>query len=190
MIGAKAMKETVFLQGKNIYLRPVLSSDFNGPYLRWINDQNNDIYTDHARLPKSVLDLENYAQEKWNDKNCIWLAIIEVEGKHHIGNIELSNIDLFNRDATFSIILDNEYHGRKFGTEASQLLIAHAFKRLNLSRISLGVNEINLPALKLYQKLGFKEEGRKRKAILINGNYYDAIFMGMLFDEWNELVDQ
>jgi RimJ/RimL family protein N-acetyltransferase len=40
------------------------------------------------------------------------------------------------------------------------------------------VFEDNIPAISLYRKFGFIEEGRKRKAIKTNNGYKDIILMG------------
>jgi len=48
------------------------------------------------------------------------------------------------------------------------------------------VYDFNIPAIKLYKKVGFIEEGRKRKAHFVNGEYHDLIIMGILNEEWKE----
>ena len=62
-----------------------------------------------------------------------------------------------------------EYRGKGVGTFAIRTMISHAFFNLNLRRIQLGVLENNIIAINLYKKVGFIEEGRKRKAIYKNG---------------------
>ncbi len=49
-------------------------------------------------------------------------------------------------------------------------------------RIELGVFASNTRALSLYRKVGFVEEGTKRRAILINGIFHDEIIMARLRD--------
>ena len=48
-----------------------------------------------------------------------------------------------------------------------------------LRRFSLKVFSGNLPALRLYGALGFVEEGRRRGAIAIAGEYQDEVLMGL-----------
>ncbi|KAK3934466.1 hypothetical protein QBC46DRAFT_273756, partial [Diplogelasinospora grovesii] len=45
----------------------------------------------------------------------------------------------------------------------------------------------NERAVHLYQKLGFRLEGRKREVIYMNRKYYDAVEFGMLENDWKEL---
>ena len=46
--------------------------------------------------------------------------------------------------------------------------------------------EFNHRALRCYQKCGFKEYGRRRKANFINGKYYDTISMDILAEEFSK----
>jgi RimJ/RimL family protein N-acetyltransferase len=39
--------------------------------------------------------------------------------------------------------------------------------------------------MKLHESLGFKCEGRIRRAIYTNGNYYDEVIYGLTFEEFD-----
>ncbi len=80
-----------------------------------------------------------------------------------------------------------EYRGKGVGTFAIRTMISHAFFNLNLRRIQLGVLENNIIAINLYKKVGFIEEGRKRKAIYKNGRYIDELVMGLLREEYKNI---
>lgn len=86
------------------------------------------------------------------------------------------------------LIFHPDYIGKGIGEEATRLVVDYGFNRLNAHRIWLGVNEANTGAIKCYQKVGFKEEGRKRKELFCYGQYFDAVQMGLLEDEWKSLT--
>jgi ribosomal-protein-alanine N-acetyltransferase len=179
-----------FLIGQKVILRPVERSDLDGPYAQWINLQEADAFTEHAQFPHSRQDLERYLESRnVGAYSCtplhLWLAIVVKETRQHVGNIELSGIDWVHRKATYSILIgDRAMWGKGYGFEASALLLRHAFGKLNLHRIELGVHEDNVAARKLYEKLGFREEGRLRQAFLRDGKFRDIIVMGLLAEEF------
>lgn len=174
-----------FLIGENVVLRPVERGDLDGPYAQWINLQEADAFTEHAQFPHSRQELERYLEGRNGSSSHIWLAIIVKETHQHIGNIELSGIDWVHRKATYSVLIgDRSAWGKGYGFEASALLLRHAFRKLNLHRIELGVHEDNIAARKLYEKLGFREEGRLRQAFLRDGRFCDIIVMGLLAEEF------
>jgi len=74
--------------------------------------------------------------------------------------------------------------GKGIGTFAVTSIVNHAFFNLNLRRLSLEVLEYNQVAYNLYRKVGFVEEGRKRKAVFKRGCYVDELVMGLLRDDY------
>lgn len=63
------------------------------------------------------------------------------------------------------------------------LLVRHAFDRLNLHRIQLGVRVDNVAALKTYQGAHFREEGRFVDAMYGAGKYHDIIRMARINED-------
>jgi RimJ/RimL family protein N-acetyltransferase len=74
--------------------------------------------------------------------------------------------------------------GRGLGTEATQLMLQHAFERLGLHRVGLAVFSYNTRAIRAYEKAGFRVEGRLREAIQRQGEFFDEVQMGILAGEW------
>lgn len=177
--------QMTFLEGDKVILRPVERCDLDGPYARWINGQEADLFTEHAQFPHDSRDLESYWESKVASRDCLWLAIVDRESGDHVGNIELSGIDWVHRKAVYSILIgDVSHQGKGLGFEASRLILKHAFGKLNLNRVELGVHEDNRAAIKLYERLGFLEEGRLRQAFLRNGRYNDIVVMAILAHEY------
>ena len=82
------------------------------------------------------------------------------------------------------MIGNEDNRGKGIGTFAVTSIVNHAFFNLNLRRLQLEVLEYNQVAQKLYTKIGFVEEGRKRKAVFKDGQYVDELIMGLLRDDY------
>src|SRR5690554_2899112 len=107
--------------------------------------------------------------------------IVEKESKKPIGITSLINIDYKNRNAECIIdIGEKEVWGKGYGSEAMKLLLDFGFLEMNLHRISLRVFSFNGGAIKLYEELGFQQEGRAREAIFRDGVWHDIIHMAIL----------
>ena len=85
------------------------------------------------------------------------------------------------------LIFTHDAIGKGIGEEATRLTVNYAFNRLNAHRVHLGVHADNIGAIKCYEKVGFKEEGRLREDLYTYGKYADAIRYGILEGEWREL---
>jgi RimJ/RimL family protein N-acetyltransferase len=72
------------------------------------------------------------------------------------------------------------FRGKGFGKILMKSAIEATWAGDKFRRIELTVNESNLNAIALYQKMGFEIEGRKRKQVLIDGRYLDLLVMGLL----------
>ncbi|KAF2008108.1 acyl-CoA N-acyltransferase [Amniculicola lignicola CBS 123094] len=107
-----------------------------------------------------------------------------------IGQILLAGLSpnmKHHRSAEIGIDILPPYQGKGYGTEAINWVLAHAFRRVGLHRVDIRAFEWNDGAVRLYKKLGFKEEGRKREALWHEGRWWDGIDMGMLEREWWEM---
>ncbi len=170
------------LIGKKVYLSPIDKNDYI-KYTEWINDMDISMGMIFAaklideESEKSIL--ERLAKGEFN------FAIIDIEKDEVIGNIGFPNMDYINRTCEAGIFIGNKnYWGNGYGTEAFNLLLDFGFNILNLNNIHLKVYSYNKPAIKCYEKVGFKEAGRLREAKIICGKKYDEVYMDILAKEF------
>jgi RimJ/RimL family protein N-acetyltransferase len=175
------------LKGEKVLLRPVGREDI-AHFLKWFNDPEVTQYLEF------YLPMTEMMEEKWIEgladrfNSDVILVIESIEGENHkaIGNIGLNRINSKDREANFGIAIgEKEYWSRGLGTEAARLLLKYGFEQLNLQRIQSSAYAFNERSLKLHKKVGFKEEGRRRKATYKNGQYWDVIEFGFLREEWS-----
>ena len=57
------------------------------------------------------------------------------------------------------------------------------FDHVNLHRITLFVNADNAQAIRAYEKVGFRHEGRLREEAFVHGARMDDLVMGLLSGE-------
>jgi len=94
-------------------------------------------------------------------------------------------LNLIHSEAWVGIgIGEREYWGKGYGTDAMKLAVQYAFLELDLQRVSLGLHAYNPRALKSYEKVGFRLEGRTRQDVLREGRRTDTLWMGILREDW------
>src|SRR5690625_79427 len=120
-------------------------------------------------------------------QNAKSYIIVEKENEKSIGVVSLINIDYKNRNAECIIdIGEKEYWGKGFGSEGLRLVLDYAFYEMNLHRVSLRVFSFNVRAIRMYKRIGFKEEGNSRQSLFRDGKWHDIIHMGILQTEYIE----
>ena len=68
-------------------------------------------------------------------------------------------------------------------------LFRHVFETQNLNRVSIRVFKSNQRSIKVYERVGFKLEGRLRQDRYSQGRFEDTLIMGILHDEWKTLKE-
>jgi RimJ/RimL family protein N-acetyltransferase len=72
-----------------------------------------------------------------------------------------------------------EWRGKGIGTELMHHLIDWAKQTGTIKRIELEVFAYNEKAIRIYERLGFEHEGRRRKAFFRDGEYLDSLRMAL-----------
>lgn len=104
-----------------------------------------------------------------------------------VGVCGLTSIDQVNRRAEFSLYIDPGRHGNGLGERALKTLLHHGFYNLGLNCIWGETFEGN-PAAKMFERLGMKEEGRRRDFYYRNGRFIDARLFSVLRADFDLLL--
>lgn len=172
--------------GDRIYLSPRGASDEEiEKFTEWMNDfQVTDYINKSEQIMTAIGEkewLENNARKNEN-KN---FNIIDLNSNKLIGTIGLEKFNWTSRNAVLGIFIgDKNYRNNGYGTEAIKLLLEFGFKYLNLHSIRLSLLSVNERAHKCYLKCGFKDAGKSREEIFLNGKYYDKLYMDILEGEF------
>ncbi|MCR4336264.1 MAG: GNAT family N-acetyltransferase [Candidatus Omnitrophica bacterium] len=177
-------KKTVFLMGEKVILSPLDPKIDLPGYESWINNQDTTRYMAAGKYPLTQKGIREYIQHFKGSKDLL-LGIFTKEKDQHIGNIALRTIDDRNRNADIGLMIgEPASRGRGLGSEALQLIVEHAFFSLNLHRVMAGIVEKNVASTRLFEKLGFKQEGKLREHFYTDGRYEDFLMYGLLRAEY------
>jgi len=166
-------------QGERCRLRPLRRDDIRHT-LEWRNNPAIRDRTFGARFPVTEVMEESWFEDALADTSNrrVIFAVEDAGVGELIGMVYLHSIDWVGRTAMFSIMIGGEaYHGRGFGAEATTLGLEIAFEHFNLRKITLMVGADNAPARKVYEKLGFAEEGRLKDHVYYDGAFQDVLYL-------------
>ncbi|HCR71856.1 MAG TPA: GNAT family N-acetyltransferase [Anaerolineae bacterium] len=132
---------------------------------------------------------EAIEKEMEEDKNLYYFTIQTKEENKFIGKALIEWIDWTNGNGFLRLgIGASEFRRLGLGSQALSMLLRFAFDELNLYRVTAVVPAYNEGAIKLFQKFGFMEEVRRRKAIHRDNEFWDLVSFGLLNAEWREQV--
>lgn len=174
------------IYGERIRLRAPSREDIP-IFLEWFNDPEVTL-TLFVYLPISKDEEEQWFEDMLKsppEKHPLTIEAKQGDEWKPIGNIQFIDLNWVSRNAEVGIAIgDKGYWNQGYGTEAMRLMLKHGFETLNLHRIWLRVYDINARAMRAYEKAGFVQEGKKREAQFIQGEYHDVFLMSVLRHEW------
>ncbi len=175
----------------SVYLRPAERDDVP-LFVRWFNDYATS-RTLSIRAPISTTSEEQWyerAVENQGKDGYHFVACL-LEDDRPIGTIGFFDLDLVNGSAGLGLSIGAAAdRGKGHGTDMLKALLAFGFASLRLERIELDCYDFNPDAHRLYQRVGFVDEGVARHRIFREGRYADLYKMSMLADEWRATLDE
>lgn len=176
------MKYFSKLSGDRIYLSPMQAEDAE-TYVKWLSDPR---VSDGLGSTSRVLSVEDEKEWIKNNASTNQFAIIRKEDDSLMGNCGLHEINSLRQCAELGLFIgDEENRGKGYGVDVLTLLLAHAFDTLNLNNVMLRVFSFNDQAIRCYEKVGFREMGRRRQSYYVRGKFHDEVFMDILREEYN-----
>jgi len=152
---------------------------------KWENDMEVLHYWGQQPFPRGLRNIEETLDKLYERKDSLIVGIQLKDGRL-IGSGGLSYIEWPWRRAELSMCIGEKgQQGHGYGREATRLILAHAFSRLNLHSVMLRVISYNKRAIRCYVACGFKPAGKRRESRMDGTRYYDVLLMDILDREFN-----
>jgi RimJ/RimL family protein N-acetyltransferase len=84
----------------------------------------------------------------------------------------------------YGLGIGRPHQRRGYATEAIVLLLRCMFGEPRYQKCDVGVYAYDTASLALHRKLGFVEEGRRRRAQFMAGRYHDEVLLGLTVEEF------
>jgi RimJ/RimL family protein N-acetyltransferase len=175
------------LKGDEIVLRTLEREHCRQLWERY--EPAEEIPTEPLNVGLSVEGADKWFEEMQakQGKEHLYLGVFTPEGEL-LGDVQLANINWRDRTATLggsvSRLADQ---GTGYGTDAARTILRHGFRELGLHRVEGETAEFNTAARRVMDKLGFREEGRRRQALYRAGRHWDSVIYGLLRKEFESL---
>ena len=172
------------LESKRLVISEISSKDLedvrllhNEPEtLKWLSDSHTVTRDEQSKW------FEGLVQSTTSTR---YIARKKSEGSL-VGVFRFDRLDRSNCSAEVGLDVSVQYRRLGFAKEIYETLIPYFFHEMSLHRLSLITLENNIPAISLYQSLGFMREGVLREAIRRDSGFINAIQYSMLKSEFGQ----
>lgn len=178
------------IRGRFVTLRPFHADDL--PALRrWFDDES--VMRFWAR-PRPIVLHDQFQQDmagrfgRFDDAG--YFTILDPRSRP-IGRIGFERVDDRTRSAEVQILIgEPDALGRGYGRDAMEALLTYLFLGRSLHRVELTVLADNHRAIRSYEAIGFRHEGRLRGCRYLDGAHVDELMMSMLRPEFEARVSK
>jgi RimJ/RimL family protein N-acetyltransferase len=176
-----------FWQGEQVRLRPLRIKDAEQSFAASLDSPSRQFLQLGVELPTSV-ELQRTALDKYagcKDADGVIVFAIENLAGDYVGGISLHSRDEKNGRFSFGIVIDRPHRGQGYAEDAVRILLRYGFWERRYQKCNSACSHTNEASIRLHKKLGFLEEGRRRRQVYFNGAYHDDVLFGMTREEFD-----
>ncbi len=169
------------LNGDNIRIYPFTLADISDTYISWLNDKEVNRYMEVRFAHQTKETVTPFVQSFYSSaEKYMWGIYLDSE---IIGTATLYDINRNHQRGVIGIMIgEKQLWGKGYGTEVIKLITGFAFGELKLHKIVAGIVKDNQGSVRAFEKAGYKLEGIMNEHDCNNGQYVDAVSMGIIND--------
>ena len=172
------------IKGKRVILRSPRGSD--SAELVALNLASVQFHRGLASPPKTSEEFDEFLKRsKQADSECFMICLRE--SGVILGTISLSQIFRGGfQSAYLGYYIAAQYAGQRYMSEAIQLMLRYAFRKLKLHRVEANIQPGNIASIALVRKAGFNREGYSKFYLKIGGRWRDHERWAITVEDWKK----
>jgi RimJ/RimL family protein N-acetyltransferase len=183
-----------FWKGHRVKLRAVEPSDWEF-FFASAQDSESLQRSYHIPFSQSQEATKQWTQElatkaTQDPQNDSFRWVIENHAGEPVGTINTTTCDRRHGIFGYGLGINQEHQRKGYASEAIMLVLRYFFQELGYQKVTVDVYEFNEPSIRLHERIGFQLEGRIRRMIFTEGQYFDILIFGMTVDEFKATYAQ
>lgn len=178
-----------FWQGDRVRLRPWMPDDWEVIYQESFDSPSRQVLQLGTELPKSPDEIKQTIAKYGGCKDVdgVILFTIESLSGEVVGGLSLHSRSEKNGTFGFGVVVYRAHRNRGYAEDAVRILLQYCFHERRYQKCNSAYVGGNEPSRRLHEKLGFIEEGRRRRSLYLNGRFCDDILVGLTREEFDAL---
>jgi ribosomal-protein-alanine N-acetyltransferase len=176
------MARTGVLSADRLELRPFDDALLTERYVAWLNDEVTVRYSQQRYRTHTITSCREFARGFEGSPHFFWGIVARDVGLGHIGNMT-ATVDPLNRVADLAILIgEPAARGRGYGREAWQRACLFLLNEAGMRKVTAGTMALNEPMLRIMRACSMREEGRRVRQLLFEGQEVDVVLTGLCAD--------
>ncbi|HUV30536.1 MAG TPA: GNAT family protein [Acidobacteriota bacterium] len=177
-----------FWQGDKVRLRPLRVDDAEQRFVESLDSPSRQSLQLGTELPTSTEMLREFLAKYADCKDVDGTIIFAVETHEgvDVGGISLHGRHMKNGTFSLGLTIGRPHRMKGYAEDAARILLRYCFHEQRYQKCNSACIHTNEASIKLHEKLGFLGEGRRRRHLFFNGQYYDSVLFGLTREEFDE----
>ena len=172
----------IIIETARLQIVPFCEAHLTPQYVAWLNDPVVVRYSEQRHYCHTLESCCAYRQSFAGTPHRFWAIIADdsdIPDSRHIGNIN-AYIDPLNGVADVGILIGQRgAWGQGYGIEAWTAICRHLLCECGLRKITAGTLSVNTPMLRLMARAGMREDGRRIRQYLFEGQEVDIVYTAL-----------
>lgn len=179
----KIDKKTLFLEERDICLRPLNKEDITDEYINGLNDPEVNKYLVNVRFEVQTLKtIGEYVQFNMDNPCSILFGVfLKNDQRSFIGTVHVSGIDFYHFIASIGLCLfAKRAWGKGYAIQSLKVVREYLFVKLGLHYLEGAVYTENINSVKLFENAGFLEKCRIDNKFRHVDSFKEVIYFGVI----------
>lgn len=172
-------------RGERVRLRGIEPGDWP-VYFAWNQDDEQARHLSDIPFPQSEAAVRQWAERESTrppDGDAYRFAI-ENEHGEVVGDLTTHDCDRRVGAFSYGIAIRRAQRRKGYAAEAITLVLRYFFRELRYQKATVRVYSFNEGSARLHEALGFVLEGRIRRTVYSNGEFFDELVYGITAEEF------
>ena len=180
----KFAQNAYYWQGEKVRIRSMRDTDVDAKWDEYADSRARQQLEYGVELPVAAKEKYAAAFAEPMPEGIVDLYIETLDGTF-VGWINIHSMNKKNGTFSLGASIFEAYRGRGYGEEAAALVLRYCFYELRFQKCNTDCLADNVGSIRMQKKLGFKEEGVRRRNVYTGGKFIDVVLFGLTREEFD-----
>lgn len=178
------LKKVILRNGEQLVVREANEEDAEAiiEFIQAVGDESDNLTFAGSEFNPTIEEERSVLRDHLEKSNQIFVIAL-IDGKiAGQMNAKASHKSRLRHACEIGISTRKHHWGKGVATEVLTYLIEWAQSNPVIRKVNLRANVTNKKALALYERMGFQHEGIHKRDFFLDGEFVDAVSMGLVID--------